>query len=255
MSKVTGVQGHDAPYNLVRAAGKNELPELPESLLNDEEKQWMSVQGDRRKPVYGAVYWLISPKGAGRETLVTDHQGNVMPRLVIRDDIGAAAEFVKDHDFDKNDLNLLDFAKSMQARGFARVDHLKDEHGVPLGMPPVEIRNHRTRMRDWSWGVLNEARLKQLAAELEESESGRRLLANFEPQVSSHVRQTLQYAGGKTESQRKADMDTLATAEKYLGKAAAKIRAVADSLKAADEKLKASKPSAGKPEDSNKLKS
>lgn len=195
-------------------------PALPDS---DPDNPIVVMRSDRYPELQG-VFWLLSGRGRGREAMLVDRQGNVSPRLMV-DDIHIGTPDVEPSKLDPQDLDLRGYLHRMLTMGWVRVDHLQDAEGEPLGFPSDEIRSDRTMWRDWAWRVLDVARLRQLASELDDAEPGRKLNGAWAPRLRMALEMKMRGHKGKTTDEAKHGSEIADTAQRYLDKAGARMRA------------------------------
>jgi len=177
MRKVYHEQGGDAPFSVFRPARDGgeeaEYPGFDPRKVKGQGNDG-NVETDDEYPELQAVFWLLAPKGKGRNALSVDQKGNVKPNLDRRR-FGLGTPGVKESPLNPGELDVAEFLRDQIALGNVRVDHLEDADGNPLGIPDDDVWAGRDSARDWCWGVLDPARLKQLDEELSASEDGRQL--------------------------------------------------------------------------------
>lgn len=218
---VNSLQGYNAPFTIVRAAKRDALVIPPIDVFSDVNP--IVVTADQRYPVYEAVYWLAAPKGRGRYSIEADAQGRVFPNLLVhRFHIGTAG--VKVDRLNPEQLDLTDAHIILMTRGLVRVDHLKDEDDVALGLPSASVQRKGDTFTEYKLKLLNPARLRQLQAELQDSEEGRTLLSAWAPQLPKGVEDGLLEAGAKTPTKVMSDRSLAATMQKKVDAIAEKIR-------------------------------
>lgn len=174
---------------------------------------------EMRQHIYGAALWLAAPRGRGRHALHADLTGKVRPNIQIRKIYVGSPGVVVDP-LDSRALDMTGWMIREGARGFVRVDHLKDADGEPLGLPDEATKRGRDSYTEWCRRLLDPTRLQQLQEELSKSEEGRTLVAGWRPLVAGFVKETLERPGNKSEGRRKHDAETLASIEGQMGKAA-----------------------------------
>lgn len=204
------------------------------------------VQRDDEYPEYVAVYWLVSGAGRGREAVRTDGQGVVTINL-LRDRFSVGTSGVKASTDNDGELDVSDYLRGRLASGYVRVDHLKDEHGEALGIPPDSLYNgpDRRAWAEWTMRVLNPARLRQLNRELGESEDGRVLKPNWLPTVTGATMRKLQTARKKEPAHVASDRALLKDAKDLLAQIGEDIKtALAPTPEPISEPTKASTASA-----------
>lgn len=182
------------------------------------------VLRDDRYPEMRIAMWLVAGKGRGRSSVRVDNKGNVALSVdIIPVRLGTPG--VKPSELNAQELDISGFLIDQLSKGRVRVDHLKDAKGDALGFPSATAAKTREGFQEYTWGVLDEDRLRQLAAELAESEDGRSLLEDWSPKVPSRIERRLLDHRHKTQDGMKADRAVLKKAEAELEKAAGKVRA------------------------------
>lgn len=226
-NKVYHRHGLNEPFTVVREArpddGSDGMPRISRNKVRETGSAWI-VKSDDEYPRYAAVFWLITPVGRGRSSVSIDYQGNVQPNL-FRETFGAGTPGVGTDDMNPGDLEFSGFMHEKLARGLVRVDHLKDENGVPLGVPADNVWTDGEKKRDYAWGLFNPARLAQLGRELKASEQGRKLALTWTPKIPANMHRRIRSAIGKSRGQVEADTKTLETINTYLGKLRARYMA------------------------------
>jgi hypothetical protein len=219
---VTSLQGFDAPFTVVTQAKREPLVIPPIDVFTPQRP--IVITRDQRFPVYRAVYWLASPVGRGRYAIVADAQGRVSPNMIVhRFHVGTDGVTVSKLNPDELDLSVAHIA--LLSQGLVRVDHLKDENGVELGLPSDAVRRKGDSFVKYKMGLLNEARLRQLQAELAASEQGRTLLSEWAPAVPSGVETALLKRTGKSKAEISLDRKLSDAMQAKVEKLADKVRA------------------------------
>ena len=229
---VSSLQGYDSPFPIVVAANSNPLAPPPIEAFSDDKP--IVITTDRSTPVYGAVYWLASPRGRGRYAISADARGNVAPNLVVHYfHIGSPGATIDQ--LDKHKLDLSGAHIRLLARGFVRVDHLKDADGKPLGVPSRDVQRDAQRWHEYKMGLLDVDRMRQLQQELSASEDGRTLLAEWNPRIPRSVEVALTAPGKKTLAEIQLD-------RKLADDMREKVKTIADKIRDALEPVKPVEP-------------
>ena len=199
---IANIHGLHEPFTVVRQAmkrGRRDL-EIPDEgeVVATLENQFSVMVG---------MFWLISAGGRGRSPIFTDASGTVTPRI-IKVPLHEGAFEAKKSNLNPTELDFSDTVIALISQGMVRVDHLRDEKGEPLGLPSQSVYESREYFT-WCQGVLNQARLKQLHQELQDSEEGRGLSANFKPKMGGSVERRLLSKAGKEVAHRDEDRKIL----------------------------------------------
>ena len=221
MSTVNHLHGDPAVYGQFLVLAEPD----PRGKLEDQypEEGEVIIRRIRKFPEYAGNFWLLAAKGKSRSPLSADRAGNVSVNCKTFK-IYEGTNGVKPSQLNKGELDIAAFLQDKLALGWVRVDHLEDADGVKFGCPDPATNRGRESFREYSWGLLDPHRLKQLATEMNTSEPGRKILDSWAPAVPLSVERRLLSPKGKLDVDVKRDRVTLASARARLAEAALAVR-------------------------------